>query len=213
MEDFQKDNLKELIRKIGNITHEDIYRIHPPIRLGEMLKKEAGKFLALSEKYYPYSIDYTKEDQETILFNQKVSRIFLGIACEYILKTTFLVKGYCIHEVKDKIEQRRLPLKYTDIKNKNLIYDKTIKFSDLLEKIDLILEKKVESESINMIKLYFSIAADWRNNDIHLGVRHWERGGTRESIRTCFKLLQKICEAEILKHKIRELKENNSRKY
>jgi len=25
--------------------------------------------------------------------------------------------------------------------------------------------------------------------------------------------LQKICEAEILKHKIRELKENNSRKY
>ena len=167
MEDWQKESLKLIADIIDKTTCKNIYKVHPPKKLAIWLRKDALKFLELYNEYYHTSVDYTKEDITLINFDDKVSRMFLGIACERILQSAFLLNGYCIHSINGK----RSIMKFKDIPKPDFISGKTIKFWDLIENINLILPNQ-EKENIDFIKRCLGVARYWRNSDIHLGVRY-----------------------------------------
>ncbi len=184
IEDWRKKNYESMVKTIDDVTTRNIYAVHPPRGLAIYLKKDSEKYLALSKLYHHTKIDFTKERQEDIYFDEKISRMFLGLACEMILKSAFLLSGYCIHRINGK----SFPCKFDELSQNEEFLDKTVEFWQLVKKINLIL-KFSSNETVELISNYLSIARDWRNNAMHLGVRHWENATFRHSILTCYEIL------------------------
>lgn len=199
----RKNNLKEAAEGFERIVDENIYKIHTPDEWAELLKNESLKFFMESDKYYHEERHYGNENPIDYFFHDKVSRIFLAVACETMLKAAFLLKGYCIHEVKDK----GFLLKFEDIDIANeVLTGRTARLGMLIENLDLVFDDEAESEEIKQLEDYLGLVRDWRNNDIHLGLRHAESLEFRHYIKICFNKLQSKVES-LQKQKAEQVKQ------
>jgi hypothetical protein len=95
-------------------------------------------------------------------------RLFIGIACELLLKSLFLRKGYCINKPQEKANIKgKFPYKLKNIDRNNFQNDDTITFGKLMEKMyevhDFGGHKKV-------IDTGFRIAKVFRNKESHTTV-------------------------------------------
>jgi hypothetical protein len=191
IEDWRKKGYQLISKGIRDTTCENIYNVHQPLKLAKMMRKEAKKFFELSKSYHHTSVDYRTDKLEKINFDEKISRIFLGIACELMLKAAFISRGYCIHKIRGK----KFPFKFRQISKSDIFEDKTESFGSLIKNVSSVLDYS-DTKAIDAFKGYLEIAKDWRNNDLHLGIRHWENASFRDSIICCFDILDSIVRLE-----------------
>lgn len=170
---------------------ENIYTVAPCTELVNELMDNATRFKDMSEKLYHEEKHAT--DTEAIKFENKVSRLLLGISCELILKSMFLLKGYCINRISNK--NKKFPTKLEELKEEDGAYDRTVSFTDLLKHLNCILPPEMSDDKKEAISKSLSIAKDWRDNESHFGVRHSEFGSDREAIKLCIEFFELMAES------------------
>ncbi len=161
MEKLSNSQLKKFVSSRSKYS----YVIYKTEDYKKFLEK-SELFLKYSRKLEPRCIDYDKKNVTNKLFFTRLSRICLGIACELLLKSAYLKKGYIINSSKSNIKK---PLKFIDLEEYNNIQsNKTHSFKFLLNNFYNLF--KFERKVFNFyIARGFELAYIWRNLSVHIG--------------------------------------------
>lgn len=102
-----------------------------------------------------------------LLFRNIQKRLWIGVACEFLIKAYFLKSGFVIN----KLEDRKLKLiNFKDLENCKLKPEDTFTFSqliDLLSKLEKIKRKTKQNKIPNDIIIGLKIAKVFRNKEAH----------------------------------------------
>lgn len=132
-----------------------------------IFKNTAEYYLETAARILTRDIQYSCD--ALILLRRNVQkRLYIGIACELLLKAFYLKNGYCINKVKDKKKPNgSFPSKIKDINKDDFKDDDTITFSKLMEALYNIKnfgnDKKIIDKGLRIAKVF-------RNKEGHVVV-------------------------------------------
>ncbi|MBL7135883.1 MAG: hypothetical protein ISS81_04730 [Candidatus Marinimicrobia bacterium] len=132
-----------------------------------IFKSTAEYYLETAAKILKKDIQYESDGLK--LWRRNVQkRLYIGIACELLLKACYLKNGYCTNKVKDgKKLNIKFPFKIKDVNKDYLRDDDTFSFNDLMKKLDYIIDFGNDKEIVNK---GFRIAKVFRNKEGHIAV-------------------------------------------
>src|SRR3989344_3734549 len=202
IDDWRKQNFELMASKLEQVADDNIYLYSSQLDIVKRLKEDAEKFFQKAQEFKFKGCDYRKDDVQKIEFEDKLSRILAGIACELILKALFVARGCCVH----KIDGKAFPTMITQISSEEKVTGRTVSFTDLLTKLEIGLPD-YEQKMRDSIKSLLEIARDWRNNDAHLGLVHSGSFADFGYVETAFKTLSQEVKICILQEERRLIKE------
>lgn len=138
----------------------------------KLFKKNAEKFFSLFREYSSTNktTSLTKKGLKKFIRDELISRIFLGIGCELLVKSVYLKKGYLINRVLNKPENKVFPYRMKVITIENIDSGNTEFFRKLNSNLHKLMPKRVKLHDYNrLIKKGLEIARIWRNKDTHIG--------------------------------------------
>ncbi len=153
----------------------------------ELFKKNAEKFFELYKEFGGKRINLIMEKGlKQFLKDELLSRIFLGIGCELIVKSIYLKNGYVINEVdKSRLTKNiHFPFLIKDIPKSCIKGERTYDFKKLNNNLYNLRPKNVTSEDFNKhIIKPLEIARIWRNKETHIGGGYHRESGEISEIK------------------------------
>ncbi len=134
-----------------------------------IFKKTAEYYLENASKILRDDIQFSIEPLKLLRRNVQ-KRLYIGIACELLLKALFLKNRYCINRVKNKRDPNgNFPYRINDINIDDFKDDDTLTFNKLMEKLYNIVDFKKDKDVIDK---GLRIAKVFRNKEGHVVVLH-----------------------------------------
>ncbi len=133
-----------------------------------------------------------KDKNFKLLFRNIQKRLYIGIACELLLKAIYLKNGYVINKRKDpKKTQGKYPFLFSEINTDDFSKNDTLTFNHLLQKLSEVIP--VEKEIKNKISKGLKIAKVFRNKEGHIvSLSHKYVPQNYRDIEQSLKLLYKL---------------------
>jgi hypothetical protein len=133
-------------------------------------KGAAEYYLENAVRLLTSDIKYEAESLKLLRRNVQ-KRLFIGIACELLLKSLYLKNGYCINKPKrDRKISRRYPYRFSKIKRNDFDITNTFTFNNLMERVYNIFDFGPDKSTVDKA---FRIAKVFRNKEGHIAVlRH-----------------------------------------
>jgi len=153
-------------------------------------KYAADYYLENAAKVLKKDIKY-QDDTMKLLFRNIQKRLYIGIACELLLKAIYLKAGYVINKrkIRDK-PKGSAPFLANQISNNDFLTNKTLTFNDLLQKIFKVIniqgiDKKIVDKGLRIAKVF-------RNKEGHsISLVHKYDPQNYRDIEECLRLLYK----------------------
>ena len=106
------------------------------------------------------------ENNLKLLFRNIQKRIYIGIACEFLLKATYLKLGYVINKRKDNNDPAgNFPFKHQDVSQDKFSKKNTVMLNDLLQTLFSIVDFKTER---SVVEKGLRIGKVFRNKEGHV---------------------------------------------
>ena len=132
-----------------------------------IFKTTAEHYLENAAKVTTKDIKFEKESLK-LLRRNVLKRLYIGLACELLLKSLYLKCGYCINKPKKKIKiEEKYPYKLSKANKTDYDITDTFTFNQLLESIDKVLDF---GTSKSVVIKGFKIAKVFRNKEGHVAV-------------------------------------------
>lgn len=168
------------------------------------VKKDWAVFKKFAEYYLKQAAklqttDIEESDTFSLLFRNVQKRLFIGIACELLLKSAYLKAGYIINKPKDNKIYRNVNYRIDTIPEDELRIGDTFSFNQLLDNFDEI----IAVENSELFEKGFRIAKVFRNKEGHVALR-WQRFDKENytDIENALQLLYKSVFNRTLKYQI-----------
>lgn len=135
-------------------------------------QRDLAVFKSLAEYYLEQAAKIKKSSIETrvsysLWIRNVQKRLFIGIACELLMKAAYLKSGLIINKPKNIKKYTGVNYKFGEIPGKDLKVDNTFTFNQLLDNYNKILnisDKKVFEKG-------FRIAKVFRNKEGHVAIQ------------------------------------------
>ena len=158
-----KDFLESLEKRYYKIYNEEDY---------VLFKRNAERFFDLFKEFGgPKVVNINKKGLKKFLTDELISRIFLGIGCELIVKSVYLKRRYLINQVSNLSKNKKLSFPYP-IKDvpKDSIITEVYGFKKLNSNLYKLVPEKVDYKTYNrLVRKGLEIARVWRNKEAHFG--------------------------------------------
>lgn len=130
-------------------------------------------FKTLAEYYLKQAAKMKKENVEIkepskLWVRNVLKRLFIGIACELLLKSGYLKNGYTINKPNDRKKLNKVNYKLSDINKNDFKNDDTFSFNQLLDNVKEALNPK---KYLKEIEKGFRIAKVFRNKEGHVAIK------------------------------------------
>ena len=150
--------------KTTNMDYKEVNKVLSGF-LPEQLIEDGERFLNMSH-WSKNSNDVFEEKKKEkgfpeAFFNEKLNRIYIGIACEFFLKALFITKGFDIYKY-ELIKPLKIDNPTESIKRQN----RTIELGFMIDNIKEILS--LQEQDLKQLKEGMEIIRKWRNGEIHI---------------------------------------------
>ncbi len=133
----------------------------------KLFKRRADFYLENAAKILKKDISYC-DNNNKLLFRNINKRLYLGIACELLVKAIYLKNGFSINKFLDN--NKKFPQKFSDVNDEELNKMDCFTFNQCIQKLNKVVAW--DDSSRRVVEKGLKIAKVFRNKEVHGIVSH-----------------------------------------